>query len=70
MVKDKRLGAKPLPFGFQYEGWVRLKAMIEPGDELWEFSNSEESWKNLSGRAGICLVRQGEVVYSLVTLMS
>jgi hypothetical protein len=70
MVKDKRLGPEPVPFGFQHKTWVHLKAMMKPGDELWEFSNSQGSWKNLAGRAGICIVRQREVVYSLVTLMS
>jgi len=70
MVNDKRLGRKPVPFGFQHEAWVHLKAKMQAGDELWEFSSSEESWKHLAGRAGICIVRQGKVVYSLVTIMS
>ena len=70
MVNDRRLGSEPVPFGFQRDAWLQLKAKMQPGDELWEFSSSEESWKHLAGRAGFCIVRQGEVIYSLVTIMS
>jgi hypothetical protein len=43
---------------------------MEPDDELWEFSSSDASWRNVGGRAGVCLVRDGEVIGSILTLMS
>lgn len=43
---------------------------MQEGDELWIFSTSDESWKHLAGRAGISLVRDGQVVSSMVTKMN
>jgi hypothetical protein len=45
-------------------------AQMQPGDELWAFSSSTVSWQNLCGRAGIALVRGGEVVASMITKMN
>jgi len=70
MVKDDRLGPAPIPFGFQNDKWRALLAEMREGDELWEFTSSPESWRNLAGRAGIALVRRGEVVRTIVTTMN
>jgi hypothetical protein len=70
LVTDKRLGAKPVPFGFMYEKWARFKGQLREGDELWEFSSSEESWRHLAGRAGICIVRKGRIIDSIVTRLN
>ena len=43
---------------------------LQEGDELWEFRSPRESWANMAGRAGIALVRNGEVVASIVTRMN
>jgi len=43
---------------------------MQEGDELWEFCSSWESWQKLAGRAGIALVRNGEVVASVDTMMN
>ena len=45
-------------------------AAIKPGDELWTFMSPPDSWKNLAGRAGIALVRDGKPVSILVTFMN
>lgn len=70
MVQDDRLGPDPVPFGFDNDKWRGLMAQMQDGDELWEFVSPEESWKALAGRAGIALVRSGEVVESIVTMMN
>lgn len=69
-VQDDRLGESPLPFGFQSNEWSSLVAKIQEGDELWEFKSPPEHWKKKRGRAGIALVRDGELIDSLVTLMN
>jgi hypothetical protein len=50
-------------------GKALLAKMVE-GDELWEFSSPQEDWDALAGRAGIALVRNGEVIDTEVHLMS
>jgi hypothetical protein len=64
-VTDDRLG--PVPFDFCNGAWLALLAQMQPEDALWEFSSPLESWQMLCGRAGIALVRGGEVVASFVT---
>ncbi len=70
LVTSSRLGPDPVPFGYQNDRWRELKSRMEAGDELWEFSSPEESWKNLAGRAGFCVVRNGKIVDFLVTIMN
>jgi hypothetical protein len=67
MVQNERLGPDPVPFGFINHRWKQLVARMAPGDELWEFSSSPESWANLAGRSGVALVRGGEVIDSIIT---
>lgn len=70
MVSDERLGSKPVPFGFSHGLWRQLLSKMQPGDELWTFSTSEESWANMSGRAGISLVRNGKEVDCIIGKMN
>lgn len=70
MVERKNLWPQPVPFGFMYPEWKQLLAQQQPGDELWTFSSSNESWEEMAGRKGIALVRQGEVVDHIVTEMN
>jgi hypothetical protein len=70
MVKNDWLGPEPVPFGFVNYKWRALLAEMQDGDELWEFSSSQESWARLGGRSGIALVRHGEVVRAVVTKMN
>lgn len=48
----------------------RYHTPSEPGDEVWEFSSSRDSWEHLAGCAGVALVRQGVVVDISVTMRS
>jgi hypothetical protein len=50
--------------------WERLKAEMQPGDRLVRFASPVDSWKNLAGRAGIALVRDGKVIDAFVTMMN
>jgi hypothetical protein len=70
MVRDPELGPDPVPFGFINDKWQALLAQMQPGDELWEFSSSQESWQALAGRAGFAVVRNGKVIASMVTMMN
>jgi hypothetical protein len=58
------------PFGYQHLKWERLKSHMIPGDELWEFCSPEETWVHLKGRQGYAVVRNGEIVDSIITSMS
>ena len=70
MVTDARLGDAPVPFGFYNDAWNQLLSTMQDGDELWTFATSEESWEHLAGRAGVSLVRDGEIVRFVVTEMN
>jgi hypothetical protein len=70
MVTNPQFGTAPSPFGFGNGEWRRLLAQMVDGDELWTFSSGEDSWEQLCGRAGIALVRRGEVVGSIITKMN
>lgn len=67
MVTDESLGPAPVPFGFCNDQWRHLLDQIQPGDEIWEFSSSRETWENLCGCGGIELIRNGETVATVVT---
>lgn len=58
------------PFGGLNAKWEALKARMQPGDELWTFASSPQSWRDLAGRAGIALVRDGQIIERLVTMMN
>jgi len=70
LIFDSRLGAKGVPFGFGYAAWKALIGQMIEGDELWEFVSPADTWQEQGGRAGIVLVRNGEVVDAIVTLMN
>jgi hypothetical protein len=69
-VRDGRLGAKPVPFGFQNAKWVEFRGKFREGDEIWEFTSPPDTWQHLCGRAGVSIVRNGEIVDSFVTVMN
>jgi hypothetical protein len=70
LVKDERLGPNPVPFGFQLESWIRFKGQMREGDELWKFSSPAETWQHLAKLEGLSIVRNGEIVDSIVTMMN
>ena len=43
---------------------------MRDGDELWQFRSTVETWANMAARAGYCLVRDGKVAASRITLMN
>jgi hypothetical protein len=51
-----------------YNRWEGMR--MEKGDEIWFWTSSEMSWKCLVGRAGIALVRDGNVIDAKVFLMN
>ena len=50
--------------------WEALKAKMLPGDEIWFFASDAESWRQLAGREGYALVRDGDVIDTFVTGMN
>ncbi len=52
------------------EAWQKLKSEMRPGDRILRFESSAASWEDLAGRAGIALVRDGEAIDAIVTLMN
>jgi|APLak6261691555_1056199.scaffolds.fasta_scaffold12337_1 hypothetical protein len=69
-VQVDELGPNPVPFGFQNGAWRSFIANMRPGDEIWEFSSPAEDWENLAGRGGYAMVRGGEIVQHIVTIMN
>ena len=45
-----------------------IAANMEPGDELWEWD--EGGWHHLAGRAGVAVVRAGQIVQQLCLVKS
>lgn len=70
LVTDRRLGPKPVPFGFINARWEKFKAEIRNGDELWVFESPGESWEKLAGRTGFCIVREGRIIDAIITRMN
>ena len=70
LIQDDRISPDPVPFGFNNYHWNNLKSELQDGDELWLFSSPNETWTNMCGRGGICIVRDGEVFKSMVTVMN
>jgi hypothetical protein len=61
---------KPIPFGMLNPAWREMVDSMKEGDELWEYSSSEAAWQHFAGRAGIALVRNGEVVDAITTSLN
>jgi hypothetical protein len=49
---------------------TRFKVPLEPGDQIWSFSNGHAAFASLAGRAGYALVRKGEIIDAFVTRLS
>jgi hypothetical protein len=43
---------------------------MQPGDELWTFASPAKSWEDLAGRAGIAVVRDGNPIMVLTTMLN
>jgi hypothetical protein len=57
-------------WGYLQREWDALRSEMREGDELWEFASPQSSWDALAGRAGVALVRGGQVLSQIVTIVS
>ncbi|MEX2583566.1 MAG: hypothetical protein WD766_09835 [Gemmatimonadota bacterium] len=48
--------------------WQALKRRATVGDEVWAFANPSSTWRKLGRCMGYAVVRDGEVVESIVTI--
>ena len=67
---EEEISVNSDPFSLEAQDWNKLKAVMKVGDELWLFSTPKETWKNLCGRAGACIVRDGKIVRSEVSVLN
>ena len=58
------------PFGGVNDRWERLKAAMQPGDKIVALDSPLEAWQALAGREGVGLLRDGQIVMEVVTLMN
>jgi hypothetical protein len=47
-----------------------FRGLMQEGDEIWKYCSPPQSWERLAGRAGIALVRNGEIVASRLTMLN
>jgi hypothetical protein len=59
-----------VPFGFVNSIWEEFKSKIRRGDKLRAYCSPQETWDCLAGRAGVAIVRDGEVVEIINTLVN
>ena len=64
------IDGRQVPFGYTNDQWVVLCKQMQKKDELYEFRSPEDSWNSFAGREGIALVRDGEIIADIITLMS
>jgi len=57
-------------FGGVHEDWRRLKAQMQPGDELWKFCSPAINWEYMCGREGFALLRDGKAISAVITKMN
>ncbi|MBV9969519.1 MAG: ribosomal protein L7/L12 [Xanthobacteraceae bacterium] len=50
--------------------WQELEQQMQPGDEIWSYSSPPVFWENMCGRGGYAVVRNGEIVYTVLTAMN
>jgi len=67
---NPRLGLYRVPFGLAQRRWKSMLEQMQDGDELWEYSSSDQSWEHFAGRAGIALIRDGQIIDSILTSMN
>jgi hypothetical protein len=54
-------------FGRLHDAWMRFIRQMQPGDQLWFYSNPAEQWAAKQGEEGYAIVRGNKVVTYLVT---
>jgi hypothetical protein len=48
--------------------WQKMKRNVMEGDEMWAFENPANTWKRMGKKTGYAIVREGEIVESVVVL--
>ncbi|MBM9514728.1 hypothetical protein [Desulfogranum marinum] len=59
-----------LPFGSSNWQWEELLSFKRMTDELYEYCTDKDSWDNLAGEEGICLVRDNYVIGEIITCIN
>ena len=62
LVSAPELGPTPVPFGFIHGQWLAFKQLMQPGDEIWTFSEQ--------GGSGLCIVRSHRIIACLTTIIT
>lgn len=52
------------------EKWQPFIAALEDGDEVWSFRSPPPTWNQFCGCAGYAVLRDGEIIRTLVTMRS
>lgn len=61
------IGGRPLKIR---QEWAEFTACVQEGDELWLFNSPPQTWAIMAGRAGVAIVRSGELVKTFTTRMN
>jgi hypothetical protein len=56
-----------VPFGFANDEWNVFKSKVEPGDEIRKITAPSEYWQRLAGWEGYVLVREGLIIWQMMT---
>ena len=64
------IDGRNVPFGYTNGQWIILCKQKQKKDELYEFRSPDDSRDSFAGREGIALVRDGQIIADIVTLMS
>ena len=51
----------------EIDEWKQLKRIMQAGDELWTFRSPQQEWDRHMGWQGLVLVRDGSLIYVVVT---
>ena len=52
------------------KSWEEFKSSIQDGDKIYYFSTSSITWKNLCGREGYAIYRNGKEINSIIFKMN
>lgn len=58
------------PFGDISHHWEKAKIILSKGGELWEYNSPPETWANMCGEGGYCIVHKEEVVFHFATVVN
>lgn len=60
-----------IPFRYQSCRWEKLTSEMLGGDEIWEFCSPPSTWRDLCGRKGYVVARNGTPTHhAIITVMN